>query len=189
MTNEETRFKLVTQLIEGLIDDPRSLELTTLSFPRRVNWRAKVSINDTGKVIGKKASHLHSLRAVIALMGARYQEDWKLAVEDPDDGERADKPRIPRSENIDIAPATMFLTAIMQAVLVDPTPITAELLGDNSEYRFTILPQSDADYERLATAVPVGVGQALTPIAGLGTLYRAYGRQQGAHFTINLPGK
>lgn len=187
MTNEEQRYELVTQLIEGLIDDPRSLELSASTLPRRVNWRAKVDINDMGKLIGKQACHLYALRAIITAMGNRFQEDWKFQAVDPNEGPRADKPRVPRSPNVNMGPSMQFLMKILEAILATQADLEGEATADGF-HRFKITIRNPEDYQRLVTAVQVG-RDTLTPIAALGTLFRAYGRQQGASFTVEVVSK
>ena len=44
------------------------------------------------------------------------------------------------------------------------------------------------DYERLVDPVPVGY-ESITPIAALGTLFRAFGRQQGVTFRVEVPAR
>lgn len=189
MTNEDQRAGLITRLIEALIDDPRKLELDARPMPRRVDWRAKVDINDTGKLIGKKAAHLKALRVLVALMGARYAEDWRFAVHDPDDGERVEREPIQMAgKNFNAGPMAVFLAEILQAVLDASPGVDIVTAPAEDAFTFRIRPASVGDYERLVEPVPVGY-DSLAPVAALGTLFRAYGRQLGANFRIEVPGR
>lgn len=188
MSNEGKRKDIIKALITGLIDDAQSLRLDAAEMPRRVNWRAKVDINDTGKLIGKKAAHLYSLRVLISLMGARFGEDWRFEVSDPDDGERKEKAEIQRVKEIDASPVREFLFRILEGVIAERPEIHFVAQTNEygwREYAFTIL-ATKADYSRLTTPVMVG-REKLAPVAALGTLFRAYGRQQGVSFTIQVP--
>lgn len=188
MTNEGHNFQLVTQLIEGLIDDPRSLQLATASMPSRVNWRCKVGINDMGKLIGKQGCHLFALRAIVSLIGMKHGEDWRFRADDPDDGPRTERSRTPHNPNIDVMPAMHFLEHVLGACLSE-VPVVG--VGDDheaaiaGEFHFTITPSTTEDRQKLVTPISVGL-EELTPIAAIGTLYRAYGRQQGGSFTVDI---
>lgn len=195
MTNEDTRRPLITRLINGLIDDERSLELDSVALVRRVNWRAKVDINDMGKVIGRQAAHLYSLRVLLNLMGAKFGEDWRLEVTDPDAGDRVDKGMVPAAKSYDPRPTRDLICEIMEATGHDAftveiqTTTKSESSPDHRlEYKFIIRPATRSDLELLLTKVTVGRVE-LTPVAALGTIFRAYGRQQGVSFTIEVPNK
>lgn len=190
MTNNERRAPLIARLITGLIDDDKGLELEAVNLPRRVNWRAQVDINDTGKVIGKKAAHLYSLRVMITLMGARFGEEWRLEVMDPEEGERVNRPARPQDPNFDPAGLVDFLGQILDAILSENATIQAEPaeMDGLQGHLLRIHARAMKDYEILATAIPVG-RETLTPVAALGTLFRAYGRQLGAHVWVEVPSK
>lgn len=190
MTNDGRRAELIARLINGLIDDDQGLALEAVGLPRRVNWRAQVDINDTGKLIGKKAAHLYSLRVLITLMGARYGEDWRLEVLDPEEGERSERPPIPHAKNFDPAPLIELLSMILDAILAESATIQTERASKDGQdvHLLRVQAKSMADYEKLVTAVIVGREQ-LTPVAALGTLFRAYGRQRGAHIWVEVPSK
>lgn len=186
MIGHEKRVLLLVQLINGLIDQRARLELEAVALPRRVNWKAKVDINDTGKLIGKKAAHLFSLRVLIALMGKRFSEEWRLTVLDPDEGERLPSPPPPRPREFNPSLAQDFLGQVLDAMLDENPLIIVERGPGALEFAFVIHCKSVSDYERLVTAIGVG-REELTPVAALGTLFRAYGHQQGVAFRIEVP--
>lgn len=190
MTNEDKRAELITKLIDCLIDDPRKTQLEARPMTRRVNWKAKVAINDTGKLIGKLGAHLKAIRVLVGLMGQRFGEDWRFAVEDPDDGERREPVRIERVAAYDPAPATAFLGEILGAILDEPAAInlTQDISSAGCSYTFTIAARVIQDYERLVEPFAIGYEQ-LAPVAALGTIFRAYGRQQGVDFRVFVPGR
>ncbi len=187
MTNEDQKAELISRLIETLVDDPRRIELDAQTMPRRVNWRAKVDINDTGKLIGKKAAHLKSIRVLVCLMGQRFGEDWRFAVTDPDDAPRKEPRPIPPAENFNAGPACVFLKEILVAIL-DESPEVDILCDSAGDFTFRIRAKAIQDYERLVEPIPVGY-DSLTPIAALGTLFRAFGRQQGVNFRVEVPSR
>lgn len=183
----ENYFPLVTRLICALIDNERELELRANELPRRVNWIAKVGINDTGKLIGGGARHVRSLRAVLSVIGSKHGEDWRFIAENPEDGERRTEFER-RGFNPNHLPGEelALLRLTLEAMLTTPPAI--DLLGGDGEYQFTINCGAVQDYEVLATPVTVGFN-TLTPIAALGTLWKAYAQQQGARYTVHLPSR
>lgn len=188
MTNEDQRAPLIVRIIEAIIDDARSLELDTEPLTRRVNWRAKVNVNDAGKLIGKKGAHLKALRVLVGLMGQRFGEVWHVAVDDPDEGDIHEKPPIPMATDYKPAEALAFLVEILDAILTEKPSIGVAPGVEPSEFLFVIWPTSVADFETLVKPYNLG-REEIAPIAALGTLFRAYGRQQGVNFRIETPGR
>lgn len=186
MTNEDQRAPLIVRIIEAIIDDARSLELDTEPLTRRVNWRAKVNVNDAGKLIGKKGAHLKAIRVLVGLMGQHFGEVWHVSVDDPDEGPIHEKPPIEPAANYNPALASQFLLEILETFLADAPEIGVERAGD--EFLFVIRPRNVGDYEKLVEEYNLGREQ-LAPVAALGTLFRAYGRQQGVTLRIEVPGR
>lgn len=191
-THEDERLELIEHLLTALINDPRKMTLEARVLPRRVNWRVKVDINDTGKLIGRQACHLKALRAIVFSLGARYGEDWRLDVDDPDDAERLPITRTPDAEAYDVAPALTLLREVLAALLQEVPYV--EVQGAGSSFNLKISAVLVQDYEALATPVPVERDprrpfEQMTPIAALGTLWRAIGRQGGASLTVEVPAR
>lgn len=191
MTHEDARRELIEALLTALIDDPRRLTLEARVLPRRVNWRAKVDINDTGKLIGQKASHIKALRAVVGALGSRFGEDWRLDVEEPDDGDRRPVVRTPDASSYDVAPALTLLRDVLAALLEAEAFVSVE--GGGSSYNLKVEAVLVQDYEVLATPVLCDYDprrpEQMTPVAALGTLWRAIGRQGGASLTVEVPSR
>lgn len=186
MSNDAKRADLIGSLILWLIDHPKRFFLQSTPFPRRVNWLAKVDINDIGKVIGKMSAHRDSLRCLIGLMGARYGEQWVFEAMDPEDGPRIDKPKIPFTPDYNPSPAQDFLGQILDAILNEPAAIEVTRGPNAHDFKFVLRSKSMSDYKILVTTVAAG-REPLAPVAALGTLFRAYGRQKGVNFTIEVP--
>lgn len=192
MSNDGKRAPLIARLINGLIDQSDHLELEAVVLPRRVNWNAKVDINDAGKLIGKKAAHLYSLRVLLLLMGKRFGEEWRLTALDPDEAPRVESSVPARPRDFNPSVAQDFLGQILDAILAEPAAVSVVRDSDPLDFVFVIRAKSTADYEILVTKVMVGTVYKsgpieLTPVAALGTLYRAYGRQQGVNFRVEVP--
>jgi predicted RNA-binding protein YlqC (UPF0109 family) len=188
MTNETQRDELIHALICGLVDNERAVELDCRAMPSRVDWRCKVDLNDMGKVIGRQASHIKAMKVMVSLMGRRYAEDWRFVVVDPPEGKRGRDVIIPNATEYDEAGAVAFLRELLGA-MIDETPAIAITKQQGSgvlTYGFKVCPQSYADTARMLDPVQVTKFETLAPIAALGTLWRAYGRQEGCIFTIEL---
>lgn len=189
MTNEDQRARLICRLVESIIDNSRALELEAQPMTRRVNWRAKVNVNDAGKLIGKKGAHLKSIRVLVGLMGQHFGEVWRFDVVDPDEAEIVEKdPIAPATAALyDTRPARELLVDVLETFCAERPGIVSEVNAD-AEIVFTIQPKSVRDYETLVEGYNLGREQ-LTPVAALGTLFRAYGRQQGVTFRVEVPGR
>lgn len=188
MSNSLKREDLVARMIIALIDDVAALDLVANDLVRRCNWAVKVHINDVGKVYGKGGAHLDSLRVLLGMMGARYGEMWICNVDEPTPAARSDKSPIASNDDYNPSNEQNLLGEILDACL-DEAPSIAVTRGPaKSAFAFTINAVAEPDYKRLVTALPTVHGP-LTPVAALGTLFRAYGRQKGVHFTVNVPPK
>ena len=189
MTATDRSAELLSRLLEGLLDDPRRLELDATPLPRRVNWRVKVSFNDAGKLCGKGGEHIKSLIVLVRLLGERHGEQWILEVLDPDQGERVENLPIPDAPAHLPGESLRLLYELLAEILTAPAVVKVTQTGGKPlVFNFEIRPANVQDYELLVTAVPVQRTE-LTPVAALGTLFRALGRQQGVSYRVEVPGR
>lgn len=187
MSAEEKLYPVVEQLLALLLDDPRALTLTTASSDGRVKWYGKVDINDVGKVIGKQGAHLYALRVILKIMGRKCKEDWRFEIVDAEPGERKDGRRIPLATSYNPEGIQTFLALLLSCFCNDTVNLTVGKDGTSANsYIFVLRARDVKDYELLATSIMVGAVEQ-TPIAALGTLFRAYGRQQGAILRVEVP--
>ncbi len=199
MTNEAQRQDLVTKLVADLLADPRALELDAHAMTRRVNWTAKVDINDIGKLIGKKGAHLKALNLIVSLLGQRFGEDWRFSPVDPDDRPLATRDPVPDPQPVDRLSVAAFLREVLGGVLDEDPEITVEQRAA-SDLTFVVRARAVQDYERLVEEVVIrepytdreGVdrpAERLAPVAAIGTLFRAYGLRLGWKFRVEVPGR
>ncbi len=184
MTHEDERADLISRLLEALVDAPRDLELDAVPLTGRVNWRCKVNISDTGRIVGKLGAHMRALKVVIAAMGRRYQEDWRFEMIEPDDGVRQDRPKMPAPKSYNPSDAGSLLLSIVSAITAHAPEVT--IRHSLPDFHFQLGGLTQQDHSILVT--PLTVDRASDPpCAALSTLWRAYGRQHGVNFFIELP--
>jgi predicted RNA-binding protein YlqC (UPF0109 family) len=190
VTHEDERADLISRLLEALIDNPRELNLDAMPLEGRVNWWVKVNISDTGRIVGKQGAHMNALKVLVAAMGRRYEEDWRFEMNEPDPGERHDKPRVAQPRTYNSSDASLLLAELVRAILGHTPHIIVR--DAHPDYTWSIEAEAVQDYETLVTAMPV-MGRPdlapIQPVAALGTLWRAYGRQHGVNFKVEVPAR
>lgn len=192
--------ELIVRLASALVDDARAVQLEMQPLVRRVNFLAKVDINDHGKLLGKRGAHLKPLKLLVKAMGRKHGEAWELFASDPDVGNREDRPQAKPPAVYDPTAARDLLGETLEAILEEPAILEAVEEPKNT-FTFTIKAGVVQDYERLVESHEVvtergtpGEGdyrpaETMTLVAALGTFWYAYGRRDGVRFRVVVPGR
>lgn len=176
---------LLLRLLESLVDNPREIDLAVDDQAHSVNWTVKVAVDDRGTVIGKNASHAKAIQFLMALVGMRAGERYRIKIDVPRDLVRAkDRPRrTATAYNPEDAIALLdellrLLDGWEAKVVCDETRDAGEL-----SYLFTIISMGMSN-DLTIPCDPIGNGNASTALAAIGTLWRAYGQREGVKFIV-----
>jgi predicted RNA-binding protein YlqC (UPF0109 family) len=186
MTNEEQRAgAILERLILSLLDHPRELDLIPEVLKRRINWGAKVNINDAGKLLGIRGAHFKALRHVVGRMGDRLGSVWTLAFIDPDDGPRGKySPDVPPPLNFSPTADLHLLAEVLTACTGQTYAIASDPDG-GAAWAVRITPR---DWEAQEALVDKQASDGEALVAVLGTLFRAIGRRQGVGYRVETSG-
>lgn len=189
IVNDETCAPLIERLLQALIDDKRSLFLEANCLPGRINWSFRVDVNDTGKVIGSKGTHLRALQLLIELMGKRADEQWCGLSIDPTGVERPSHPATDASKAHSTEEDWKLLCELLVALGINATVTPAGSVESGYTFRVegsrvqdheALLEPHEAIYKRNQMS-----RDPLNVVGALGTLFRSIGRRQGVRYRID----
>lgn len=176
-----------SRLVCALVDERAALTVTPQELPARVNWLIDgVSVDDFGKVLGRRGAHFQALRVVAARIGDRLEEMWTVPpMPDPPARRRETPADVPPNPAHSPAADLLLLQDVVLAA-VGPGCTVGVVKAGSADWRFTLFPQTYGEHEALVEKGGLPPGEPL--VAALGTLMRAVGRRQGAGYVVEIAG-
>ncbi len=89
MAEREQEF--VEYVVKALVEKPNSVEVKRSLDQKGVFLELTLDPEDVGKVIGKKGATINAIRALLRVLGAKYDARYSLKVIEPE-GYRSERP-------------------------------------------------------------------------------------------------
>lgn len=86
MAEREQEF--VEYVVKAIVEKPESIQVTRSLDEKGVFLELSVDPEDVGKVIGKKGATINAIRALLRVLGAKYDARYSLKVVEPEGSSR-----------------------------------------------------------------------------------------------------
>lgn len=185
MTDEtEDGLRLIRDIVLTMVSDKHRVALSAKEHSGAAYFQLRVSRADHATMVGRSGSHISAFKAICSAMGARAGADWRLALLEPEEGQRKGPYQLAVATNYDPRKATELLERIAFALCSGQVRVNCDknpVVVDPMVYNFTIECREPLDQTHLVH-INSDTGESL--IAQIGTLYRCYGARDGVRFTV-----
>jgi len=190
MTPAEQFAPLLIRLLEAIVDNPKSVKISSDEREGGVSWGFECEAGDIRKVIGKQGSRLRAIRLIVELAGREAREEWKFFAPKTDD--RAGSVGFVQAKvplKFTPAPDLLLLRALLTSMGIQAM---TGVKGDvKAGYFFLIHPETVADQTALLEMHPAIYGdqvetQPINLIGALGPIFRAIAGRQAVKYRLDV---